>query len=72
MFGILLLQDQSQVPGLSRSNQEWIDSKDSAILIADEVEDEGSEVMLMMTWGDVVVILQTNNLLKLLQICKTV
>ena len=51
VWDFVVLQDQSQVPGLSRSNQEWIDSKDSAILIADEVEDEGSEVMLMMTWG---------------------
>ena len=51
VWDFVVLQDQSQIPGLSRSNQEWIDSKDSAILIADEVEDEGSEVMLMMTWG---------------------
>ena len=51
VWDFVVLQDQSQVPGLSRSNQDWIDSKDSAILIADEVESEGSEVMLMMTWG---------------------
>ena len=51
VWDFVVLQDQSQIPGFSRSNQEWIESKDSAILIADEVESEGSEVMLMMTWG---------------------
>ena len=51
VWDFVVLQDQSQIPGLSRSDQAWIDSKDSAILIADEVENEGSEVMLMMTWG---------------------
>ena len=47
----VVLQDQSQVPGFQRTNQEWIDSKDSAVLIADAVDDENSEVILMMTWG---------------------
>ena len=47
----VVLQDQSQIPGFQRTNQEWIDSKDSAVLIADAVEDENSEVILMMTWG---------------------
>ena len=47
----VVLQDQSRIPGFQRTNQEWIDSKDSAVLIADAVEDENSEVILMMTWG---------------------
>ena len=47
----VVLQDQSQIPGYQRSNQEWIDSKDSAVLIADAVDEENSEVILMMTWG---------------------
>ena len=50
-WDIVVVQDQSQIPGYPRSNQNWIDSKDAGIAIAEAVEDENSEVMLMMTWG---------------------
>ena len=47
----VVLQDQSQVPSFPRNNTYWIDSKDAAILLADRIDDEGSEVVLLMTWG---------------------
>ena len=47
----VVLQDQSQIPGFPRSNSDWIDSRDASLNLADAVEDESSEVVLMMTWG---------------------
>lgn len=47
----VILQDQSQIPGFPRSNSDWIESRDAALDLADAVEDESSEVVLMMTWG---------------------
>ena len=45
----VVLQDQSQIPGFYRTEPSWIDSKDSAVEIAQVVENESSEVVLMMT-----------------------
>ena len=47
----VVLQDQSQVPGFPRTNQEWINSKDGAVELAEVIEDNGGETILMMTWG---------------------
>ena len=47
----VVLQDQSQIPGFQRSNSEWTDSKNGSILLAGAIEDEGSQTILMMTWG---------------------
>ena len=47
----VVLQDQSQVPGFPRSQQEWINSKDGAVELAEVIEDNGGETILMMTWG---------------------
>ena len=47
----VVLQDQSQIPGFPRSQQEWIDSKDGAVELAEVIEDNDAEVILMMTWG---------------------
>tara|TARA_B100001027_G_scaffold216375_1_gene192538 strand:- start:543 stop:4586 length:4044 start_codon:yes stop_codon:yes gene_type:complete len=47
----VILQDQSQIPGYNRTDEEWIASNTSGIHIANAVESEGSEIMLMMTWG---------------------
>ncbi|MGY8754936.1 MAG: hypothetical protein ACKVIR_04530, partial [Candidatus Poseidoniales archaeon] len=47
----VVLQDQSQVPGFPRTNQEWINSKDGAVELAEVIEDNGGETVLMMTWG---------------------
>ena len=47
----VVLQDQSQIPGFYRSTTSWIDDKDAAILLANSIEAESSESVLMMTWG---------------------
>lgn len=47
----VILQDQSQVPGFNRTETSWIEDKDAAILLADAIESESSESVLMMTWG---------------------
>ena len=47
----VILQDQSQIPGFYRTNADWIASKDAAVNLADAIEDEGGESILMMTWG---------------------
>ena len=51
IWDYVVIQDQSQIPGFSRTNQDWVSSKNSAVAISDAVDDENSEVMLMMTWG---------------------
>ena len=50
-WDFVVLQDDSLTPAKDRTSSDWIASMQSGILIADEVESEGSEVMLMMTWG---------------------
>ena len=41
----------SQIPGFPRSQNEWIASKDGAVELAEVIEDNGGETVLMMTWG---------------------
>ena len=50
-WDVVVLQDQSQIPGFPRTQSDWIDSKDAAIALAERIEDEGAEMMLLMTWG---------------------
>ena len=47
----VVLQDQSQIPGFPRNQNEWIASKDGAVELAEVIEDNGGETVLMMTWG---------------------
>jgi hypothetical protein len=50
-WNYVILQDQSQVPGFPRSQNEWIASKDGAVELSEVIEDNGGETVLMMTWG---------------------
>ena len=50
-WDLVVLQDQSQIPGFPRTQSDWTDSRDAAVALGERVEDEGSELMLMMTWG---------------------
>jgi hypothetical protein len=50
-WDLVVLQDQSQIPGFPRTQSEWIDSRDAAVALGERVEDEGADLMLMMTWG---------------------
>ena len=51
VWDTVVLQDQSQIPGFTRSNSDWIASKNASIDLADRVDTEGGSTMLMMTWG---------------------
>ena len=50
-WDLVVLQDQSQIPGFPRTQSEWLDSRDAAVALGERVEDEGAELMLLMTWG---------------------
>ncbi|MDP6199262.1 MAG: NEW3 domain-containing protein, partial [Candidatus Poseidonia sp.] len=47
----VVLQDQSQVPSLPSSDSYWQESKNASVLLSSEIEDEGAETVLFMTWG---------------------
>jgi len=47
----VVLQDQSQIPSLPTNDTNWQASKSGAVDISTEVEAEGSETVLFMTWG---------------------
>lgn len=51
VWDTVVLQDQSQIPGFTRSNSDWIASKNASVDLADRVDTEGGSTMLMMTWG---------------------
>ncbi|MED5499135.1 MAG: hypothetical protein VX845_05595, partial [Candidatus Thermoplasmatota archaeon] len=50
-WDVIVLQDQSQIPGFPRTQSDWMDSKDAAIALTERIDDEGADVMLLMTWG---------------------
>ena len=50
-WDVVVLQDQSQIPGFPRNETLWNASKEAAVGLAERVGDEGAAVMLMMTWG---------------------
>ena len=47
----VVLQDQSQIPGFYRTNNEWIASMNGAVGLSGAIDDEGAESILLMTWG---------------------
>jgi len=47
----VIVQDQSQIPGFPRNHQEWINSKNGAVQLAQTIDDKGADSVLMMTWG---------------------
>jgi uncharacterized protein (TIGR03382 family) len=50
-WDLVVLQDQSQVPGFPKSNSQWRESRDAAVALAALVEEAGAETRLFMTWG---------------------
>ena len=50
-WDFVVIQDQSQIPGFDRTNANWISDKDAAVNLAQAIDDENSQAMLMMTWG---------------------
>jgi MYXO-CTERM domain-containing protein len=50
-WDLVVLQDQSQVPGFPVEQTEWIESKDAAVSLASMITAAGAEPRLFMTWG---------------------
>ena len=50
-WDFVVLQDQSQIPGFSRTSSDWISSKNGSVHLADAITAEGGESVLFMTWG---------------------
>lgn len=46
-----ILQDQSQIPSLPTTDSDWQASKNASVLLSEQIEVEGSETVLFMTWG---------------------
>ena len=47
----VVLQDQSQIPSLPSNDTNWQESKNASVHLSNEIEAEGGEVVLFMTWG---------------------
>jgi hypothetical protein len=50
-WDIVVLQDQSQIPGLPQSNTQWQESRDAAVQLSELVGQAGAETRLFLTWG---------------------
>ena len=50
-WNFVVLQDQSQIPSLPTSDSNWQASKNGAVHLATEIEVEGGDAVLFMTWG---------------------
>lgn len=50
-WDLVVIQDQSQIPGFPRDHAQYIESLDAAVALAEIIEDTGAETRLFMTWG---------------------
>lgn len=50
-WDIVVLQDQSQIPGFPQTQTEWGQSRDAAVGLSGLITDAGAEPKLFMTWG---------------------
>jgi hypothetical protein len=50
-WDIVVLQDQSQVPGFPQTEPMWQDSRDGAVILDGLIADGGGETLFLMTWG---------------------
>jgi len=50
-WDLVMLQDQSQVPGFPDTESSWQASKDAAVELAGMIDAAGAETRLFMTWG---------------------
>ena len=50
-WDIVVLQDQSQIPGLSHSDAQWRASRDAAQKLSALIAQAGAETRLFLTWG---------------------
>ena len=50
-WDFVVLQDQSQIPSLPTNDTNWQASKNGSVHLATEIEVEGGDSVLFMTWG---------------------
>ena len=50
-YDYVILQDQSQVPGLSIDTEYWQDSLEGLIYLNQRIDSEGGDTILFMTWA---------------------
>ena len=50
-WNLVVLQEQSQIPGFPRGQIDWIDSRDSAVGLNSLIEPTGAHTMFFVTWG---------------------
>lgn len=49
--GVVVLQDQSQIPGFGEKNDDYIRSRNGAFGLNEAITNAGAETMLFITWG---------------------
>ena|GEM_PF-609430 len=50
-WDVVVLQDQSQIPGFAKHNAQWRSSRDAAVELAGLIDAAGAKTRLFMTWG---------------------
>jgi MYXO-CTERM domain-containing protein len=50
-WDIVVLQDQSQVPGFPQTHPQWVQSRDAAVELSGMITEAGAAPKLFMTWG---------------------
>jgi hypothetical protein len=50
-WDLIVLQDQSQIPGFPDTHSEWIESAAAAVSLAAIIDERGAAVRLFMTWA---------------------
>ena len=50
-WDLVVLQDQSQIPGFPRDHDQYTASLDASVALAEIIETAGAETRLFMTWG---------------------
>jgi hypothetical protein len=50
-WDLVVIQDQSQIPGFPRDHAQYIESLDASVALAGIIEEAGAETRLFMTWG---------------------
>lgn len=50
-YDLIVLQDQSQIPGFPESHPQWVESRDAAVSLAGIIDSVGAQTQLFMTWG---------------------
>ena len=50
-WNLVVLQEQSQIPGFPRGQTDWIQSRNAAVRLDELIEPTGAHTMFFVTWG---------------------